>query len=359
MFIIIQSQFNVFVDNFPVPHYNNFKNFSQHVCNINHDVQKEIIRVKNKVESVQYNYSEELKPAFSAAGLDLEKMVNNGSMKKVAKLLKLQTTLFHSKHAKVKKKSFTASDGAEIPFFEISPKEKKERYATIIYFHGGGFFFPLQKGMQQNSALYAKNCGVKVFLPEYRYIPNTSGKRLIDDCYDMMEYVFLNAEALQVDINRVILCGESAGGCAAACVSQLNRDRSGYPLAGQILLYPVCDNNSSLYPSIDEYSKAVWPKESNEAMWRMYLADQQENLEYLVPMAGHCNNLPQAYVEPQEMDILKDEGISYAKKMEAAGVNVELNVIPRSYHGFDTELKSPLVQRTMAHRYEVIKKMIR
>ena len=38
--------------------------------------------------------------------------------------------------------------------------------------------FPIQKVMMDNSALYASNCGVKVFLPDYRIVPQVDCKRV-------------------------------------------------------------------------------------------------------------------------------------------------------------------------------------
>ena len=42
--------------------------------------------------------------------------------------------------------------------------------------------FPIQKVMMDNSALYASNCGVKVFLPDYRIVPQVDCKRVFNPC---------------------------------------------------------------------------------------------------------------------------------------------------------------------------------
>lgn len=64
--------------------------------------------------------------------------------------------------------------------------------------------------------------------------------------------------------------------------------------------------------------------------------------------------MPPAYVEPQEIDVLRDEAIAYANKLKASGVPVEINVIPASYHGFDADVKNPFVKRVLEKRYAVI-----
>ncbi len=63
-------------------------------------------------------------------------------------------------------------------------------------------------------------------------------------------------------------------------------------------------------------------------------------------------------MEPQEIDILRDEAIAYGEKLKAAGIPVEINVIKGSYHGVENDWKSPLTQRLLVHRGEVMRKML-
>ena len=67
--------------------------------------------------------------------------------------------------------------------------------------------------------------------------------------------------------------------------------------------------------------------------------------------------LPTAYVEPQEIDCLRDEAIAYANKLKEAGISTELNIIKGSYHGADADHSSPLIQRVLKHRCEVMSRM--
>ena len=218
--------------------------------------------------------------------------------------------------------------------------------------------FPIQKTMMNNSSLYAQNTGVKVFLPEYRLSLDSPCNTTLEDCYSMLKYVFENAEALKVDKNRVFVYGDSAGGCLAAGVALLNRDRDCFPLCAQMLIYPVCDNESWKYESMEKYKDAFWSKNSNEQMWRLYLGRGVKEEAYVVPMKNELHDLPPAYIEPQQFDTLRDEAIAYANKLKNAGVSVEMNLVSGSYHGFDADLKSPLVKRVFQKRYEVIRKFI-
>lgn len=289
----------------------------------------------------------------------MDKAIENGGMQRSAAFMKRQTDRYKTQKVQMDKGKYLSFDGKEIEFYSFTPMEKKEKYPAMIYYHGGGFMFPIQKFMMDNSVRYCERLGIKVFLPEYRISLEDSCDTIIEDCCRMLEYVFENAEKLGIDEERVIVYGDSAGGCLAESVTLLNRDRKNYHLCGQMLLYPVCDNESGKYASVENYKDAVWNKKSNETMWRTYLKRGTKNIEYAVPIKSDLRNLPPAYIEPQEIDILRDEAVAYADKLKAAGVKVEVNIIPGAYHGFDSDAKSPLVKRVYEKRYRIMKEMLK
>ena len=79
---------------------------------------------------------------------------------------------------------------------------------------------------------------------------------------------------------------------------------------------------------------------------------------YTIPMKNDLHDLPPAYIEPQQFDTLRDEAIAYANKLKNAGVDVDLNVISGSYHGFDSDFRSSLVKQVYEKRYQVINRML-
>ena len=109
--------------------------------------------------------------------------------------------------------------------------------------------------MMNSSVSYCERLGIKVFLPEYRI----HWKILWHYHWRLLSHVeicFENAERLGVDKGRVLVYGDSAGGCLAESVTLLNRDRENYHLRGQMLVYPVCDNESEKYASVKNYKDA-------------------------------------------------------------------------------------------------------
>lgn len=262
---------------------------------------------------------------------------------------------------KVEKITYRSFDASEIACYIVKKQsEANHKAPCMIYYHGGGFMMPLQGMMLQNAAYYAEHTGLSIFLPEYRYVPKVPCRTVIEDCFFLVKQMKEHKEAYQIDMNKLIIYGDSAGAALAAGVTHLMRDNKMSPAAGQMLIYPACDYHYERYASMETYQHAVWPRKSNIYMWKLYLKGaDSETIKLAAPLnMEDFSGLPPAYIEPQEMDVLCDEGIAYAKKLEENGSLFELNMIEGSYHGFDFDHSSPLVRRVLEHRCEIIRNFI-
>jgi len=308
----------------------------------------------------KYNYSKELRNPFSFGEIDFEKPVVIKTMKFVFSGISRRVLRYRPpKGTRKTVLQIPTEDGAFIPCFLIEPENANENLPVIIYCHGGGFIGPVQEHMLQNAVYYSQNLNCRVFLPEYRLVPEYPFPIPLNDCYDVLLYINNNAREYRIDMDKLIVYGDSAGGCLAAGITHLARDRNGPRAKGQMLIYPVTDN-SMKQKSIEEYKDSVWSKSANRHMWNLYLKNGYQGLrKYAVPLkSDNFKDLPPAYVEPCEMDTLRDEGIEYAQKLIEAGIPTELNVTKGAYHGFDEDYSSNLVKNVLLHRCEVIKKML-
>ena len=310
----------------------------------------------------EYNYSPELKDPFYIGDVDF---LAPEVRKQNAELF----SFFRAENERITplpglvlyRKSYPSYDGASIPYFVLEPEGIDHALPAMIYYHGGGFIFPVQPAMLMIAQQYAKNCGIRVLMPDYRVAPDNSCQTILEDCYSMLQYVYHNAELLKIDREQLLVYGDSAGGALAAGVTHMVKDRKGPSVKGLILVYPVTDDHSEKYPSVRDYAHAAWTAYSNRKMWEAYFFQGDCGMrKYAVPMAfDDLCGMPPSYVEPQEMDVLRDEGLAYADKLRQAGNKVEVNLIPQSYHGFDADLESPLVQRVLKKRYQVIESMLK
>ncbi|PKL00263.1 MAG: hypothetical protein CVV56_07450 [Tenericutes bacterium HGW-Tenericutes-1] len=226
---------------------------------------------------------------------------------------------------------------------------------TIIYLHGGGFFADISPVIINKACFYANELSCKVFIPRYRTTYKHKYPIPVEDCYDATKDIIARYEELGVNKNKVVIYGDSAGGCLAAAVSIMARDRKEFKIAYQMLIYPVTDYLQK-GTSLIKYKDTTWSTIGNTQMWKLYLGNTiPEPIDYASPLyAKSLENLPPAYIEPQEIDCLFDEGIAYAKRLEASNVPTILNVIQGSYHAFEKEYPSEFVIRQLKNRCQII-----
>ncbi len=236
-------------------------------------------------------------------------------------------------------------DGETIDCCIFEPEGAGTNLPALLYCHGGGFFLPIQPMMMHLAGQYALELGIRVYLPEYRILPEYPNPYPFRDCLSILEEI-------QKQEVPYLLYGESAGGTLAAGLTLWARDHGTRPANGQCLIYPVLDNRCSRYASMRLYAEAAWPLKNNLTMWREYLKNGKDGLDdYLVPMAAaDVSGLPAAYIEPQQIDILRDEAVAYAGRLRAAGNSVRLRVVEGSYHGFDADWENPFVQEVVRGR---------
>jgi acetyl esterase/lipase len=82
---------------------------------------------------------------------------------------------------------------------------------TIIYMHGG-FWVAGNKEAAVLNVLPWMEMGWNVVNVEYRLGPNTLAPGAVEDCFCALRYVVQQAMMYNVDVNRIVVTGESAGG---------------------------------------------------------------------------------------------------------------------------------------------------
>ena len=258
----------------------------------------------------------------------------------------------------VRRQEIPVPGAPDLLCYVVEPREERSPVG-LLYCHGGAFFLPVQAAALRLAARYAAVLGARVVLPEYRLLPDFRAPTAFWDC--LAAWAALN-EGRFGPVGTTLLYGESAGGALAAGAALYARDH-GLPRPGGIsLIYPVLDDLRGSYPSRCSCDGAAWTLRSERFMWQAYLPDPAalRKLEtYLVPMrATDVGGLPSVYIEPQEFDILRDEALAFAQRLEEAGVPVSRNLIQGSYHGFDADTHNPFVRRVITQRLEALRLML-
>jgi acetyl esterase/lipase len=146
------------------------------------------------------------------------------------------------------------------------------------------------------------------------------------------------AEELNIDLSRIAIGGASAGGGLCAALALMARDRGGPSICFQMPLYPMIDDRNMTPSSHEITDPAVWNRANNVAAWTMYLGEHARGdiSPFAAPSrATNLAGLPPAYTCVGQLDPFRDETMDYVARLAQAGVDVEFQLYPGCYHGFE------------------------
>jgi monoterpene epsilon-lactone hydrolase len=201
---------------------------------------------------------------------------------------------------------------------------------AILYVHGGAYTTGSLATHRRHVAQLSAAAGARVLNVDYRLAPEHPHPAAVDDA--LAAYRWLTGEA-GIRPDRVVLSGDSAGGGLAVAMLVALRD-GGDPLpAGAALISPWTDltfsgashdsrleldpmcSRSSLTPSADAYVGSADPK-----------------APLISPAYADLAGLPPLLIHVGDHETLLDDSTLVAERAAAAGVDVELVVVPEMIH---------------------------
>jgi acetyl esterase/lipase len=251
----------------------------------------------------------------------------------------------------------TAPDGAQIPMRWYAKKGSAPGSA-VLYTHGGGMILGSMDLDDRPLAGYVSASGTPMLSVDYRLAPEHRYPIQVQDAYAGLRWLDEHAKELGVDRERIAVMGESAGGGLAAAVAIMSRDHAGPAIARQIFIYPMLDDRTT---TIDAHiaQRALWKYDDNVTGWGALLGDAAGGPD-VPPTAAPARitdpaELPPAYIEVGQLDIFRDEDLTYALRLGRAGVEVEFHLRPGAPHMFEKLAPaSDLAGRAIADRVRVL-----
>ncbi|MGH9032043.1 MAG: alpha/beta hydrolase, partial [Acidimicrobiia bacterium] len=225
--------------------------------------------------------------------------------------------------------------GHEIPVRVYRPRGDGP-LPILVWLHGGGWTIGSLETHDNTCRSLANAVGCVVVSVAYRLAPEHKFPAAVDDALAATRWAAGHAGQLGGDPARVGVAGDSAGGNLAAVVSLLARDAGEPEIAFQLLIYPVTDHEFESRSMRENATGYFLELESMRWFFNQYLNDQSDGADWrFSPMrAADLTGLPPAFVLTAEFDPLRDQGELYARKLEAAGVAVELRRYDGVFHGF-------------------------
>jgi len=201
--------------------------------------------------------------------------------------------------------------------------DKSAAGLTILYLHGGGYYFGSPKAYRKLTFALAQECHAEVFSLDYRQAPEAPFPAAVDDA--VAAYEWLLAE--RRDPSRLFLAGDSAGGGLAMALMLSIRER-GLPMPAGAVLYSPWTDMAVSGASLDtnEPTDVMFKKLYIVEGAKQYLNGADPKNPLASPLYGELAGLPPILTYASASEVLLDDATRLHEKLVAAGVEAKLVV---------------------------------
>ncbi|TDJ66042.1 MAG: alpha/beta hydrolase [Proteobacteria bacterium] len=225
----------------------------------------------------------------------------------------------------------------EVPIRIYRPLQVKPgAYPCLIFFHGGGWVFGDLDTHDHVCRYLAHGATAIVLSVDYRLAPEHKFPAALEDCIAAVRWVVDSADELGIDVQRLAVGGDSAGGNLAAATAIALRDTGGAPLVLQLLIYPAVDFTADDQSLTDNATGYLLTRDALEMFTDLYLPNREARSDPRASPQLHANHtdLARAFVQSAEFDPLRDQARTYANTLLAAGCLVDHKCYRGMVHGF-------------------------
>ena len=205
-------------------------------------------------------------------------------------------------------------------------------HGSILWIHGGGWIIGTLEAYDPLCRALANRSGATVVSVDYRLAPEHPLPAPMEDCEAALRWT---ADELP---GPYVVAGDSAGGNLAAVLARRVRDAGGpVDFVFQLLVYPVTDAAMATdsYRRFGADQTFGLSKLVMSACWESYAPGRIGQSPDASPLrAPDLSGLPPALILLAECDPLTDEGLDYAERLRAAGVDARTSVYDGTAHGF-------------------------
>ena len=209
----------------------------------------------------------------------------------------------------------------------ITPASRHNRH--VLYLHGGGYRLGAPSTYRHLTWRIASAAQAQVLVIDYRLAPENPFPAALEDAVSY--YCWLLAEG--ADARQIVVIGDSAGGGLALALLLKLRDSSLPRPAAAVVLSPWTDlalTGASL--TLNAKLDAIVQAEDAPIFAADYLAGTDPRHPYASPLYGDPTGLPPTLIQVGSEEVLRDDAVRMAEKMQRAHCQAELQIWPRMPH---------------------------
>ena len=219
------------------------------------------------------------------------------------------------------------------------PPNKGKANPIVMNIHGGGWNHGTKESQTGFSTFFKMGFGVANV--EYRLTPQATAPAAVEDVRCALIYLVKNAKKLNIDPDRIVVMGGSAGGHLALMAGMLGNNHiydTNCPGVNNIKVAAIVDK----YGITDVWDWAYGPNITSKSAtnWLGSRAKDEAFARSLSPVTYVSKNTPPTFIVHGDADptVPYQESVTLAEKLRSAGVNVKFMTVPGGKHGkFDAD----------------------
>jgi acetyl esterase/lipase len=228
--------------------------------------------------------------------------------------------------------------GASSKLGADATEEAEVEELVILFLHGGGYWAFTGRLHLEYVARIVREMGhvnlrVKACLVDTRRAPEHPWPAPLEDamaCYDWLQ------RAANYKASQIVLAGDSAGGgLALAMLLALRDERKPLPLCA-VVVSPFIDLSRTLsqYPGVEALRTDFLIPHSATASASYYVQGADPKNPLVSPKYGELHGLPPILIQAGQGELLGKDSEEIARRLEAYGGRVKLEMYPEMPHVF-------------------------
>jgi len=219
--------------------------------------------------------------------------------------------------------------------FLVSKREEASgKRPILVNVHGGGWCLEHTERDIYFSRRMASRTGCLVVDVDYVLAPEYPYPAAIEELEALFDALPMLAEHWNGDSEKIILCGQSAGGNLLAAVAQRGRYTSQVKPLRQILCYMPADNYNDHFCGGELDGRGMDTELYGFFYNRSF--DERKNLDVSMALSSSedVKDLPPTDIITAGLDTLCPEAERYFQVLKAAGIETSYRCFEQSNHGF-------------------------
>jgi acetyl esterase/lipase len=216
-------------------------------------------------------------------------------------------------------------------------RPKEGMLPGLVYLHGGGwtvFSLDTHDRVMREYAARANCCVIGV---DYALSPERKFPVALEQVVDVVDWLAKRGAKFQIDAARLAIGGDSAGANLSVAACLMRRDQNSVPpLAAMVLNYGAyvsrCSENACRRFGGPDYMLGC---EEMAGYWRNYMrTDADADNPLCCPLLAELGGLPPAFLAVAECDVLAEQNLEMARRLQVAGVPTRSVTYPGASHSF-------------------------